>query len=83
MTNKMTKWTDNLPESVYARLCNCQTLKADLPALVNAKWLDYVKSGKDRAGFTKEDALISVLELLDCNSSGIEITKDEYSDLCS
>ena len=78
----MNRWTDYLPEAVYTRLCNCQTLKTDLPVLVSAKWRDYVKAGKDKAGFTKEDALISVLELLDCNSCGIELTKDEYNDLC-
>lgn len=78
----MTKWTDNLPETVYTRLCNCRTQKTDLPALVSAKWNDFVESGKGKAGFTKEDALISVLELLDCNSCVFEITKDEYNNLC-
>lgn len=78
----MSRWTDCLPEAVYARLCNCQTIKTDLPTLVSAKWHDFVERGKDKAGFTKEDALISVLELLDCNSCVVEITKDEYNDLC-
>ncbi len=80
---RMTRWTDYLPEAVYTRLCNCMTLKSDIPALVRAKWRYYVEAGKDKAGFTKEDALISVLELLDCNSSTIEITKEEYNNLCS
>ncbi len=78
----MSRWTDHLPESVYTRLCNCRTQKADIPALVNARWRDFVESGKDKTGFTKEDALISVLELLDCNSCGVEITEDEYKNLC-
>lgn len=78
----MSRWTDYLPEAVYVRLCNCRTIKTDLPTLVNAKWHDFVERGKDKAGFTKEDALISVLELLDCNSCVVEITKDEYRDLC-
>ena len=78
----MTRWTDCLSEAVYTRLCNCRTLKTDLPALVSAKWHDFVKRGKDKEGFTKEDALIPVLELLDCNSCVFEITKDEYRDLC-
>lgn len=78
----MSRWMNHLPEAVYTRLCNCRTIKSDLPALVGAKWLDYKKSGKDKTGLTKEDALIYVLELLDCNSSEIELTKDEYDRLC-
>ena len=78
----MVRWTDYLPEAVYTRLCNCRTIKADIPALVSAKWRSYVNTGKDKVGFTKEDALISVLELLDCNSCMVEIAKDEYSNLC-
>lgn len=64
----MEPWTNKLPEEVARRLENCRTIKADLPALVNARWLRYKELGKDAEGFTKEDALVSVLELLDCNS---------------
>ena len=74
------KWTDNLPSEVYRRLCACRTKKSDLPMLVDAKWGWLKATGKaDR--FTKEDALISILELLDCNCVDIDLTADEYSEL--
>lgn len=76
------KWTDVLSGDVYSRLCNCTTTKSDITALVNARWLFYSECGKAEQGFTKEDALIFVLELLDCNSVDIELTKDEYNELC-
>lgn len=78
----MAPWTNKLPEEVARRLENCRTTKADLPALVNARWLRYKELGKDAEGFTKEDALVSVLELLDCNSCYIDLTADEYQELC-
>lgn len=78
----MKKWTEHLNSGVYQRLCNCQTIKSDLPSLVSAKWLFYKETGKDTQGFTKEDALIAILELLDCNSQYIDLTKDEYNELC-
>lgn len=75
-------WKDNLSNEVYDRLCNCRTIKADLPELVNAKWLRYKDLGKAEQGFTKEDALVAVLELLDCNSCYIDLTTAEYNALC-
>lgn len=76
------KWIDNLTNDVYNRLCSCRTIKADLPELVNAKWLSYIENGKADRGFTKEDALVAVLELLDCNSCYFDLTKEEYKALC-
>lgn len=76
-----TNWTDRLPEDVHARLCDCRTQKKDLPALVNAKWIRYKEQGKDKKGFTKEDALVAILELLDCNGCYIDLTDEEYSEL--
>ena len=32
------KWTDYLSEDVYIRLCECRTIKADIPELVKCKW---------------------------------------------
>ena len=78
----MNKWTENLSESVERRLCNCCTKRSDLAELVNAKWLSLQENGKDKQGFTKEDALIEILELLDCNSQAFDLAKDEYEDLC-
>lgn len=76
-------WTQHLRADVYERLCNCRSMKSDLADLVNAKWLSYMEAGKDLAGFTKEDALISVLELLDCNGQdfGAELTREEWEGL--
>lgn len=78
-----TNWTKYLSNDVYMRLCECRTIKSDLPALVNAKWLDMKDKGKDKEGWTKEDALVNVLELLDCNSISWtwDLTKDEYNEL--
>jgi len=77
----MKKWTDKLSNDVYVRLCYCMTKKSDIQELVNAKWLLYKEIGKDKEGFTKEDALVSVLELLDCNSSYFDLTEEEYDNL--
>lgn len=78
----MKKWTEKLPAAIYTRLCNCKTRKEDLPTLVNAKWGTYKEEGKDKKGFNKEDALTAVLELLDCNSTILNLTEEEYNELC-
>ncbi len=75
-------WLKYLSPDVYDRLCSCKTIRADLQELVNAKWLFYKEAGKADQGFTKEDALVDVLELLDCNSRYFDLTVDEYNELC-
>ena len=75
-------WTERLSKDVVERLEDCRTIKSDLPALVNAKWGHYKDLGKEKHGLTKEDALVAVLELLDCNSCSFDLTIDEYNDLC-
>lgn len=70
-------WTDSLPEDVYNRLANCRSRKSDILTLANAKWNYIKKSGK----YAKEDALIQVLELLDCNCCDYELTMDEYNEI--
>lgn len=72
-------WTERLNSDVFERLGNCKSRKSDLPDLVNAKWASLKQAGKDKEGFTKEDALISVLELLDSNGQYFigELTVDE------
>ena len=75
------KWTDNLPEDVYNRLCNCCSRKSDLETLVNVKWAAMVEGGKKAQGFTKEDALVSILDLLDCNGQFFDLTPAEYDAL--
>lgn len=77
----MKKWTDYLSNDVYTRLANCRSTKSDLNELVNAKWRSMREHGKDKQGFTKEDALVSVLELLDSNGQYFDLTTDEYQDL--
>ena len=37
-TNNNISWFDYLPHNVYMRLAQCQTIKNDLPILLNAKW---------------------------------------------
>lgn len=76
-------WTDNLDGEVLTRLCNCRSRKSDIESLVNAKWLSMVEAGKDKRGFTKEDALVDVMDLLDCNGQFFDLTADEYQELCT
>ena len=75
-------WTDRLSDGVYARLCNCRTVKADIAELVDAKWRSYKENGRAGQGFTKEDALAAVLDMLDSNSCFFDLTEDEYNELC-
>lgn len=77
----MMKWTDHLNASTYNRLADCHSRKEDIPELVGAKWAWMQERGKDKEGFTKEDALVSILELLDCNSQYFDLTSDEYNEL--
>lgn len=76
-------WTERLSNDVYERLRHCCSRKSDIPELVRAKWADYKAKGKDKRGFTKEDAVIDILEHLDSNSQDFDLTDDEYNDLCS
>ena len=73
------KWTDTLSEDVYVRLCNCRSRKEDILPLAQAKW-SYIKSRfGDKYG--KEDALVSVVEHLDCNGQDFELTREEWNDI--
>lgn len=73
------KWTEFLQQDVLQRLANCNSRKDDIPALINARMMWYKETGKDR--FTREDALVFVLDLLDCNSQDVELTREEYEAL--
>ena len=77
----MKKWTEHLEADVYRRLCACSNVKSDLTQLVNARWLFYKETGKAAQGFTKEDALVYILELLDSNGQDFELTCDEYEEI--
>ena len=79
-------WFDRLPSDVYTRTCNCANTKADLPILVNTRWVwmkDKIAEGIIPKSFKKEDALVYILELLDANSQWrlADITVDEYEEL--
>ena len=65
---------------VYKRLCECHNTKEDLPYLVNIRWMWMQHKGKDKEGFTKEDALVQVLEWLDSNNQWqlADLTREEY-----
>ena len=76
----MKKWTDRLSQPVFNRLAACRTIKADLPELVAAKYAQIKEEGKNE--FTKEDALICILELLDCNGFDADLPRDDYNALC-
>lgn len=78
----MKHWTESLNGEVYNRLANCKTRKNDLQYLTNARWLAMKEDGKDSEGWTKEDALICVLELMEANSQIFDLTEDEYNELC-
>lgn len=71
------KWTDLLDQDVYNRLANCKSKKSDILPLAQAKW-GFLKN---KPGFQKEDALIAVLELLDCNSCYIDLTAEDYNNI--
>ena len=80
------KFTELLMEKkpdVYHRLCACSNTKEDLPYLVNIRWMWMQSKGKDKQGFTKEDALVDILEWLDCNGQWElgDLTREEYDDL--
>ena len=79
----MKKWTEYLPENVYMRLCNCRSSRHDLQTLVNCKWRAMKEAGKDKEGFTKEDALVQILDLIDMNGQFCDISRAEYDALKS
>ena len=75
-------WLDYLPYNVRLRLVQCQTTKGDLPVLLDAKWRQAQDTGHYN-GYTKEDMLSDILDLLDCNGLGgvTELTIEEWRNL--
>ena len=74
MKAKIKSWTELLPHNVYNRLYNFCSHKADIPILLDARWQWAQDTGRDKQGYTKEDCLTYVLELLDSN--GLEDITD-------
>ena len=78
-TDPRSQWGDSLPDDVWNRLCHCRSRKEDILPLAQAKW-SYIKSRfGDKYG--KEDALVSVVEHLDCNGQDFELTREEWNDI--
>ena len=68
-------WLDALPSDARSRLANCKSTKEDILLLAKAKWAQLKKR---EGGWAREDALVAVLELLDCNSQDFDLTREEY-----
>lgn len=71
-------WLDYLPHNVYLRLAQCQTTRSDLPILLDAK-CQWAQDTGNYNGYTKDEMLVDILDLLDCNGLGIvtELTTEE------
>lgn len=78
------RWVNNLPEDVYLRLCECRSVKSDLPILVDTRW-KWMQEQGFCGNRSKADAVDLVLELLDCNFQEYltELTTAEYQELCA
>lgn len=70
---RLTKWKilnhrQNCPRTMFiiVSVIFC-THKADIPILLDARWQWEQDTSHDKQGYTKEDCLIYVLELLDSN----------------
>lgn len=76
--NESTSWQDHLPNDVFDRLSSCRSLKRDILPMAVAYWNYKLKN---KSGYEPEDALIAILEWVDCNGQDIDFTIDEYKDL--
>ena len=81
-TTSTISWFDYLPYNVRLRLAQCQTTKVDLPILLDAKQ-QWTQDTGHYSGYTKEDLLDGILELLDCNGLdiGAKLTVKEWRNL--
>ena len=80
--NNIVAWLDYLPHNVYMRLAQCQTIKEELSILLDAKWQWAQNEGRYNS-YTKDDMLVDILDLLDCNGLEIvtELTIEEWRNL--
>ena len=76
----MEEWTDLLNEDQYIRLCECRSIMADVPALIQTQWAWNQINHKK---MTKEDTVVQILELLDANSQwGLAaVATEEFDEL--
>ena len=81
MKDRITIWK-SLTNECYMRLCNCHSIKEDLPQLVNSVWSWWKETGKSKMR-TKKDAVVYIMELLDANSQWelADLTVDEFNEL--
>lgn len=81
MKYRNTIWK-SLTYECYIRLCECRSIKADLPQLVNSVWSWWKETGKSKTR-TKKDAVVYIMELLDANSQWelADLTVDEFNEL--
>lgn len=72
----------SLTSECYLRLCECRSIKEDLPQLVNSVWFWWKETGKDKT-HAKADAVVYIMELLDANSQWelADLTTDEFNEL--
>ena len=78
------KWTDKLRlenPDVYRRLCACNNRREDIPALVNSRWQWMKTKEKYQNGYTKEDALVQIIDWLDMNNQWFDLSQAEWDDL--
>lgn len=82
MINNKINWLDYLHGEACCRWLGRETLKLDLPVLLNAKW-QWVQDTSHYIGYTKEDILADILETLDQNGLDniIELTMEEWMNL--
>lgn len=72
-------WIDLLDSDVRERLATCSSTRDDILPLTKAFWNCNLKnSGKD---YSVEDALVSVLRLVDENGRYFDLTSDERDDI--
>lgn len=81
-TTKAISWLDYLPYNVRLRLAQCQTTKGDLSILLDARW-QWTQDTGHYNGYTKDDILTDILDLLDCNGldSVTQLTMEEWRNL--
>ncbi len=79
----MSKWFDKLPGEIQMRLGECRNIKEDIPVMVNARWKWMQEQDMHKRGFTKEDAIVFIFDLLDSNSQWqlCDISREEYEEL--
>ena len=65
-------------ERVFERYVNGETIKEDLPCLINAKWRSLKKRD---INVPKEEGLLAILECLEHNNNVIELSQKEYNSL--